>query len=123
MDENLLSLLTILFTFLTAVGASSGFWIYMNKRTEKRGIENILLISLARDRIIALGVYYINRGWIEEAEFNDLYDGLYVPYQKIGGDGSAKKVMDLVRHLPLKPRDSIDQNSPGGESSKVLPVC
>jgi len=102
----IVALLTILFTFLTTMAASSGFWIYMSKRTERRGVENVLLISLTRDRIISLGVYYIERGWIGEAEFNDLYDGLYLPYKNIGGDGSAQKVMDIVRHLPLRQREA-----------------
>ena len=52
-----------------------------------------MLIGLAHDRIIYLGMSYIERGWITQDEYENLHDYLYKPYEEMGGNGSAKKVM------------------------------
>lgn len=44
---------------------------------------------------------YIDRGWITQDEYENLHDYLYKPYEKMGGNGSAKKVMSEVNKLPI----------------------
>ena len=61
-----------------------------------------LLIGLAHDRIIYLGTRYIERGYITPDEYENLNDYLYQPYAENGGNGSAKRVMEQVRSLPIK---------------------
>lgn len=88
-------------TVVCSVLASSGFWAFIQRKSEKTNVETQLLIGLGHDRIIYLGMSYITRGWITEDEFENLNDYLYKPYERAGGNGSAKKVMDDVKKLPM----------------------
>lgn len=90
-------------TIIVAVLASSGFWAFMMKRTDKNDAKTELLIGLAHDRIMWLGATYIARGYITQEEYENLYEYLYQPYEKAGGNGSAKHMMDSVNKLPMRP--------------------
>lgn len=90
-----------LVTIICAVIASSGFWTYVQARRDKKDIKTQMLIGLAHDRIIALGMQYIERGWITQDEYENLYVYLYKPYEEMGGNGSAKRVMEEVNRLPI----------------------
>ena len=83
-------------TIMCAVVASSGFWAYIQKKSEKKDVRTQMLIGLAHDRIIYLGMSYIERGWITQDEYENLHDYLYKPYEEMGGNGSAKKVMQEI---------------------------
>ena len=89
-------------TIVCSVLASSGFWAYIQKRSEKNDLRTQMLIGLGHDRIINLGMSYIERGWITQDEYENLYVYLYKPYQEMGGNGSAKRVMEEVARLPIK---------------------
>lgn len=88
-------------TIVCAVIASSGFWAYIQKRHDSKDVKSQMLVGLAHDRIMYLGMYYIERGWITQDEYENLHDYLYVPYEKMGGNGSAKRVMTEVNKLPI----------------------
>jgi len=90
-------------TVLVSVLASSGFWAFIQSRRDKKDAKTQLLLGLAHDRIMSLGTAYIKRGWITPDEYENLHDYLYAPYQKTGGNGTAKKVMEEVKRLPTKP--------------------
>ena len=90
-----------LITVLCAVLASSGFWALMQKLTDKKDAKTQMLIGLAHDRILYLGMSYVQRGYITKDEYENLYDYLYKPYLKMGGNGSAKRVMGEVDKLQL----------------------
>ena len=90
-----------LVTVICAVIASSGFWTYMQARRDKKDVKTQMLIGLAHDRIIARGMQYIDRGWITQDEYENLDVYLYKPYEAMGGNGSAKRVMDEVNRLPI----------------------
>lgn len=89
-------------TIVCSVLASSGFWAYIQKRGDKNDLRTQMLIGLGHDRIIYLGMSYIERGWITQDEYENLYDYWYKPYEQMGGNGSAKKVMDEVDKLPVR---------------------
>ena len=74
------SIVSIIVTVLCSVIASSG---------------------LAHDRIVSLGMVYIERGWITKDEYENLRDYLYEPYKALGGNGSAKRVMEGVNRLKI----------------------
>lgn len=101
------NVIQMVITIVCAVIASSGFWAWLMKRGEKKDVRTKVLIGLAHDRIMDLGLKYINRGEITSDEFENLYDFLYVPYEQMGGNGSAKKVMDEVKKLKIVPREAI----------------
>lgn len=86
---------------VSAVLASSGLWAYLTKRGEKNDAERELLVGLAHDRIMHLGMVYIERGYITQDEYENLRVYLYEPYEKMGGNGSAKRVMREVDKLPV----------------------
>lgn len=95
------SWITIIITFISSLIASSGFWAFMQRWDERKGNRTKLLIGLGHDRIITLGMKYIERGWITEDEYENLHDYLYLPYKKAGGNGSAEKIMKEVEKLPI----------------------
>lgn len=87
-----------------AVIASSGFWAFLQARLNKKSNSTKLLLGLAHDRICFLGLEYLKRDppYITHDEFENLNDYLYGPYEKEGGNGSAKKIMDEVRRIPIR---------------------
>ena len=95
------SWLQILLTIFSSVLASSGLWAYVTKRLEKKDVKTEMLIGLGHDRIIYLGMAYIERGYITSDEYENLYEYLYKPYEKMGGNGSAKRIMNEVNKLPI----------------------
>lgn len=90
------------FTILASVLASGGFWTLVQMRVNKKDAKTKLLVGLAHDRIVELGMQYIERGYIYQDEYENLNDYLFGPYELAGGNGSAKRVMDVVRTLPIK---------------------
>lgn len=91
----------IVLTVVSSVLASSGLWAYITKRLEKKDVKTEMLIGLGHDRIMYLGMSYIDRGYITSDEYENLYEYLYKPYEKMGGNGSAKRVMNEVNKLPI----------------------
>ena len=96
MDAWLQTLLTV----VGSVAASSGFWAYLQSKNNKNNAQAQMLVGLGHDRIIELGIAYIERGWITQEEYENLNDYLYRPYKKLGGNGSAEKIMREVSQLP-----------------------
>ncbi len=86
---------------LVAALGSTGLWSYISNRNRKDTAERKLLVGLAHDRIIFLGTRYIERGYITMDEYENLNEYLFKPYSDAGGNGSAKRVMEEVRKLPL----------------------
>lgn len=84
-----------------AVLTSSGLWAVVARRADKGDAERKMLVGLAHDRIVHLGMVYIDRGYITQDEYENLNDYLYAPYEKMGGNGSAKRVIEEVRKLPM----------------------
>ncbi len=101
--------LQALLTILGSVLASSGFWAFMQEHAKRKEAENKhnstetqMLIGLAHDRIVYLGMTYIEKKYITQDEYENLYEYLYKPYEKLGGNGSAKRVMMEVNKLPIR---------------------
>lgn len=93
----------IIITALVSVFASSGFWAYWSKKNVDKSCQTKLLRGLAHDRIIQSGRHYLERQWISDDEYENLYDYLYIPYKELGGNGSAQRVIELLKDLPRKP--------------------
>ena len=92
----------VLTSVLIALISSTGLWSYIANYRNKHDAKTRLLIGLAHDRIIYLGTQYIERGYITPDEYENLHDYLYAPYAENGGNGSAKRVMEQVKSLPIK---------------------
>ena len=98
--------LQMLITVVCAVLASSGFWAYIQHRREKKDLRTQMLIGLGHDRIITLGTRYIERGYITQPEYENLFEYLYKPYKALGGNGSAERISREVDKLPIKDHDT-----------------
>lgn len=92
----------IVVTIICSVLASSGFWAFLTNRSKKNDAQTKMLLGLAHDRIMQLGMEYISRGYITHDEYENLHKYLYEPYQELGGNGSASRVMAEVDKLPIK---------------------
>lgn len=93
--------LQLIVTVVCAIIASSGFWMFIQKKTDSKDVKTKMLVGLAHDRIIFLGMTYIERGWISQDEYENLYEYLYKPYEELGGNGSAKRIVAEVNKLPI----------------------
>lgn len=102
MESWQVTLITVAATVITSVIASSGFWAYLQKRDAQKGATMQLLLGLAHDRIIFLGMSYVDRGWLTKDEYEDFLKYLYVPYSEFGGNGLAEKVFQEVKKLPIR---------------------
>lgn len=100
-------------TVVCSILASSGFWALIQKKMDSKDVRTQMLIGLAHDRIIYLGMSYVERGWITDDEYENLYDYLYKPYEKMGGNGSAKRVMDEVKKLEIRRVPIVKPNAKG----------
>ena len=100
----------ILISVFGSVMASSGLWALIMKRQEKKDIKSRMLLGLAHDRIMDLGQKYIEGGSITYDEYENLEKYLYEPYVEMGGNGSAKRVMDEVNKLKLTNNENTSES-------------
>lgn len=91
---------------IIAVFASTGLWSFISmlvqRYMERKSDYVMMMRGLGHDRICYLGEYYIKRGCITRDEYENLVDYLYIPYKRLGGNGTAEKVINEVKQLPLK---------------------
>lgn len=93
---------SIAITIVGSVLASSGFWAFIQRKSDSKDVKTQMLIGLGHDRLVCLGMHYLNRGdWITEAEYENLNKYLYQPYLKLGGNGSVKRIMFEVDKLRI----------------------
>lgn len=97
-----MEILQTIITIVCAFIASSGFWAFFQKRFEKKSANTKMLIGLGHDRVVYLGMHYVERGYITKDEYENLNDYLYLPYKAMGGNGSADRVMSEVNKLPIR---------------------
>lgn len=93
----------VLFTLLATISSFLGGFIAFVRSRDKRHDDNIkLLMGLAHDKIMVLGIRYVDRGWITTDEYEDLRRYLYEPYISLGGNGTIVRIWKAVDSLPIK---------------------
>lgn len=96
----------VLFAIVAAVFGSTGFWALLtaiwNEHNKKVSIEGKMLRGLAHDRICELGEKYLHQGYITKDEYENLHDYLFLPYKELGGNGTAEKIVNDVKALPMQ---------------------
>lgn len=98
-------------TIFGTVLASNGLWAWLSIRNEKKDHKTQMLVGLGHDRIMALGMKYLERGdWITESELENLVDCLFKPYEALGGNGSAKKVVDDCKELRVVKEPLVEED-------------
>ena len=96
----------LIITIVSVIFASTGFWAFLTyfiqRKENKDSAEVQMLKGLGHDRICHLGESYVNRGYITKDEYENLHDYLFLPYKKLGGNGTAEKVMREVEKLSFE---------------------
>lgn len=91
---------------IIAVFASTGFWSFLQawitNRSKAKTAEQKLILGLAFIQIIAKCECYIQRGWIDAEEYKELNHYLFEPYQAMGGNGTAQRLIKEVEKLPIR---------------------
>ena len=91
---------------VVAIFASGGFWAFLQtwltNTSKKKTAEQKLILGLAFRQIIELCDYYITRGYIDTEEYKELNHYLFEPYQQLGGDGTAARLIKEVERLPIR---------------------
>ena len=94
----------IVITIICSVIASSGFWTFISKRRDNNNAEVKMILGLGHIKIIDICEKYIDRGYITQEEYDSLYNYLYLPYKELGGNGTAERLVQEVKQLPIKRR-------------------
>ena len=89
-------------TIFCSVIASSGFWTFFMARKDREWAQKDMLKGIGHSMIMDKGKAYIDRGYITTDEYENLVDYLYTPYEKLGGNGSAAKIVKDCMNLPIK---------------------
>lgn len=87
---------------LCSVLGSGGFWTYLRSRDKKTHATTKLMMGLAYTQLTTLGIQYIERGSITKDEFEDYRRYFFEPYQALGGNGVAERIMCDVSRLPFR---------------------
>lgn len=101
MNESIWNMIAVVF-------ACSGFWACVQAFFQNRGKLRMLILGLAFKQIIDSCEFYINRGYISTDEFAELNRYLFEPYQKLGGDGTAQRLIKEVERLPMRKENQDD---------------
>lgn len=100
---------TLIVGIVGSVFASTGFWAFLTFLIQKKGTKDSaeaqMLKGLGHDRICYLGERYLQQGFITKDDYENLHDYLFIPYKKLGGNGTAEKVIREVEHLPLREKE------------------
>ena len=96
----------VIIALVVAVFGSTGLWTLVSTiwqaKSKKISVEGKMLRGLAHDRICELGSKYLRQGDITKDEFENLHEYLFVPYHELGGNGTAEKIMEDVKRLPIR---------------------
>lgn len=95
-------MLEIVITVVCSVIASSGFWTFVSKRRDNNNAESKMLLGLGHVKIIEICERYIERGYIRQDEYDSLCNYLYLPYKELGGNGTAERMVNEVKKLPIR---------------------
>lgn len=90
----------IVIIIATILGTSS-FWAMIDARSSRKKATTMLMMGLTYDRLMKLGLDYIDRGEITRDELEEYYKYFFEPYKTLGGNGIAERMWDQVRTLPF----------------------
>ena len=96
------NLVEIIITVICSVIASSGFWTFVTKRRDNNNAEAKMILGLGHVKIIETCEKYIDRGYIRQDEYDSLYNYLYLPYKELGGNGTAERMINEIKKLPIR---------------------
>ena len=87
---------------VTALLGGSGIWAWAKAKTDRNGLEDRLLLGVARSQLVHDGRKYLKRGYITMDEYEE-YEEQYKIYHDLGGNGLARRIFEQVDNLPMMP--------------------
>lgn len=91
---------------IVAIFASGGFWAVIQSciqtRSRERSAEQKLILGIAFKEIIETCQKHLDNGEIDPDEYKELNHYLFEPYEALGGDGTAARLVKEVEKLPIK---------------------
>jgi len=86
--------------------ASTGLWRFLEfvvtHKMQRKTSTQKLLLGLAFKDIVETCEKHLANGEIDTDEYKELNHYLFEPYQKMGGDGTAARLIAEVEKLPIK---------------------
>ena len=79
----------------------AGFIDAIKTKRKKLTTEQRMLLGLAHDSLYTKLDYYLQRGYINVDELENL-EYLYKPYKELGGNGTCERMFEQVNKLPHK---------------------
>lgn len=106
-------ILPIILACISGIFSSSGLWAFIMANRERKAaakqdketkIDDIAnaVRGFGHDKILYLGQSYLDRGYITATEYDNLINYIWIPYDKLEGNGTAKKIIEEVKKLPIK---------------------
>lgn len=84
----------------------SGVWVslieLLKEKINRKSADKQMILGLGHDRLYQLCEHYIDRGYVTVDELENL-EYLYVPYKKLGGNGTGERLFNQVNSLPHHP--------------------
>lgn len=80
----------------------------IQKHDKEKDASTKMILGLGHETIVELGLRYLKRGFITEVEYDDLIKYLWTPYQALGGNGTAEKIINDVKKLPIRSQKEAD---------------
>jgi hypothetical protein len=95
-------MIVALIACVSGVIGSSGMWAFFQKRSENHTAHTRLLMGLAYDKIITVGMMFLQRGSVSKDEYEEYLKYLVEPYKNMGGNGVAERIASEVAELPFQ---------------------
>lgn len=97
---------------IIAIFASTGFWqfvmaVWQSKQKNNSALE-MAVLAMLHDKIFEKAERYIKRGGITIKELENLRR-LFIPYQKLGGNGTGEKLFNDCCKLPILTEEEADE--------------
>lgn len=82
--------------------ASAGFWSFITRMLDKKSANARATLGICYLGVKMSCKMLLAKGWATTDEIEDIEKYIYEPYKAMGGNGSAERLMNKVRELPIK---------------------
>lgn len=82
--------------------ASAGFWSFISRWLDKKSANTRATLGICYLGVKMSCKMLLAKGWATTDEIEDIEKYIYEPYKSLGGNGSAERLMNKVRELPIK---------------------
>ena len=82
--------------------ASAGFWTFITRMLDKKSANARATLGICYLGVKMSCKMLLAKGWATADEVEDIEKYIYEPYKAMGGNGSAERLMQKVRELPIR---------------------